>query len=59
MFYIQRAERGKNRSETLETVDEFKDRKEANEMLTEYIMSDPEGSYTISTRACTEWKEQE
>jgi hypothetical protein len=52
MTYIQRKDQY-----SLETVDEFTTRKEAREMLKEYIMSDPSANYYLSQRACKDWKE--
>lgn len=39
----------------LETVDQFETRKEAREMLKEYRLSDNQGEYYISQRACKDW----
>jgi tRNA U38,U39,U40 pseudouridine synthase TruA len=55
MFYIQRRD-FKNR--TLETVDEFTTRKEARLMCYEYIFSDQAADYYISTRPCSDWREE-
>lgn len=55
MYYIQRIEGQDKR--TLETVDEFSTRKEANNMRYEYVISDPYARYYISTRPCKAWKE--
>ena len=52
MTYIQRRD---NSTRQLETVDEFETRREARAMLTEYRMSDPSGSYYLSSRPCKEW----
>jgi hypothetical protein len=52
MTYIQRRD---NSTRQLETVDEFPTRQEARAMLTEYRMSDPSGSYYLSSRPCKEW----
>ncbi len=41
----------------LETVDEFKTRKEAREMLAEYRLADSTGHYYLSQRACKDWTE--
>ena len=51
--YIQRRGNG-----YLETVDEFDTMKEARAMLREYQLSDSEGGYYISSRACGNWKEE-
>lgn len=48
--YIQRRGDG-----ILETVDEFKSRKEAKAMLNEYRLADPSGEYYLSSRACRGW----
>jgi hypothetical protein len=53
MYYIQRRGDG-----YLETVDEFTTRKEANDMLKEYRLSDNSAEYYLSSRACKAWKEQ-
>ena len=53
MYYIQRKD-----SRELETVDEFNTRKEARAMLAEYRMSDPSAHYSISTRACKDWRDK-
>lgn len=53
MTYIQRIERG--RSGTRETVDEFKTRREAREMLMEYRAADPSAHYYLSSRPCRDW----
>ena len=52
MYYIQRKD-----YVYLETVDEFDTRKEANDMLAEYRLSDPYAEYYISSRACKSWHE--
>ena len=52
MTYIQRKD-GRN----LETVDEFKTRKEALEMVREYRMSDPTAHFYLSSRCCKDWKD--
>lgn len=52
-IYIQRKD-GRN----IETVDEFKTRKEAMEMVKEYRLSDSSADYYISTRPCKAWKER-
>ena len=54
-YYIQRIE-GQNK-QTLETVDEFETRKEAQKMRYEYVMADTYARYYISTRACKAWRE--
>lgn len=54
MHYIQRKDR---RTRQLETVDEFESRREAREILKEYRISDPQGEYYISSRACKDWAE--
>jgi hypothetical protein len=51
MIYIQRKD-----SNGLETVDEFETRKEARLMLKEYQLSDPYGSYYLSSRCCKAWR---
>jgi hypothetical protein len=53
MIYIQRKDQN-----GLETVDEFKTRKEACEMLKDYQLSDRSASYYTSSRACKAWKEK-
>ena len=53
MIYIQRRGNG-----YLETVDEFETRKEAQDLLKEYRMSDPSAEYYTSSRPCKEWKEK-
>lgn len=53
MYYIQRLD-----GHQLETVDEFKTRKEARQMLREYQLSDRTAGYYISTRCCNAWKER-
>ena len=45
MFYIIRKDH-----QNLETVDEFSDRKEAEEMLAEYRLSDRSATYFIDTK---------
>lgn len=50
MVYIQRRGQG-----TLETVDEFKRRKEAHAILKEYRLSDPSALYYLSSRATRSW----
>ncbi len=50
MNYIQRKDQYQ-----LETVDEFKTRKEAKAMLAEYQLSDHSAEYYISQRACKDW----
>lgn len=50
-YYIQRKD-----GRELETVDEFKTRKEAVAMVKEYRMSDNTASYYISSRCCKGWK---
>lgn len=52
--YIQRKDRSTGQRET---VDEFDTRKEAFAMLAEYVMSDPDGSYYLSSRPCRGWKD--
>ena len=49
MIYIQR------KSSTLETVDEFKARKEALAMLKEYRLADWSATYYLSKRPCRAW----
>lgn len=49
-FYIQRKD-----ARYLETVDEFKTRKEALAMLAEYRLSDRSAHYYLSTRPCRDW----
>lgn len=41
---------------TLETVDEFNTRKEATEMINEYRISDPSGTFYLSSRPCNNWR---
>ena len=50
MKYIQRKDES-----GLETVDEFETMREAREMLTEYLVSDPSACYYISSRPCKGW----
>ena len=54
MTYIQRRD---NSTRQLETVDEFETRREARAMLTEYRMSDPSGSFYLSSRPCKDWED--
>lgn len=42
----------------VETVDEFSTKKEADEMVKEYNISDRANSYYISKRATKEWREK-
>ena len=42
----------------VETVDEFSTKKEADEMVKEYNISDKANSYYISKRATKEWREK-
>ena len=49
MYYIQ------YKYEHLETIDSFKDYKEAKAALKEYQISDSTGWYYISKRACKAW----
>jgi hypothetical protein len=51
VIYIQRRGQGQ-----LETVDQFETRREARAMLAEYRLSDPAGSYYLSSRPCHDWK---
>ena len=51
MIYIQRKGNGQ-----LETVDQFETHKEAIAALKEYRLSDSEGYYYLSSRACKGWK---
>lgn len=51
MFYIQRKE-----GRQLETVDEFKCKVEAREMLQEYQLSDRSAEYYLSNRPCKNWR---
>jgi hypothetical protein len=46
-----------NNRASLETVDEFKTRKEALKMLREYSTADNSGTYYTSQRPCKEWNE--
>lgn len=50
MFFIQRRYGNKR-----ETVDEFSTRKEAEEMLAEYRLSDQSATFYLSNRPCKEW----
>ena len=52
MKYIQRK---CSFTKQLETVDQFETYKEAREMLQEYRLSDNQGEYYISQRACKDW----
>ena len=58
MYYIQRVDLGDRSKKTLETVDEFATKKEAQAMRKEYAISDRFGRYYISTRACKAWGER-
>ena len=51
-FYIRRRD---NRTSQLETVDEFESGEEAKEMLLEYAMADPAGTYVITRKATKDW----
>jgi len=53
MLYIQR-QQGRKR----ETVDECKTRSEANFLVSEYQLTEPNVRFYISRRACKEWNEQ-
>ena len=53
MLYIQR-QQGRKR----ETVDECKTRSEANFLVSEYQLTEPNFRFYISHRACKEWNEQ-
>ena len=55
-YYIQRIEGQDKR--TLETVEEFETRKEAQKMRNEYVTGDWSARYYISTRCCKHWKER-
>ena len=55
MYYIQRQD---IQTKQLETVDEFTTRKEARLMCYEYILSDQAADYYISTRSCSDWREE-
>lgn len=44
-------------SEGRETVDEFDTRKEAQENLVQYRISNPAGEYYLSPRCCNNWKD--
>lgn len=50
MYYIQYKYDGQ-----LETIDSFKDYREAKSALKEYQISDSTGVYYISKRACKAW----
>ena len=50
MIYVQRKGDG-----YLETVDEFKGRKEAVAMVREYRFADPSAHYYLSSRPCKGW----
>lgn len=50
MYYIQY-----KYDNQLETIDSFKDYKEAKEAIKEYHISDSTGVYYISKRACKAW----
>jgi hypothetical protein len=56
MIYIQRLDQ---RTHYLETVDECATPREARELIAEYRMSDPAGSYYTSSRSCATWYEKE
>ncbi len=51
-YYVNRTGQGYR-----ETVDEFTDLKEAKRCLTEYRISDPSGSYKLSSRPCKGWND--
>lgn len=51
MTYIQRKS-----GNQIETVDEFTTKKEAKEMLIEYIISDQSAMFYLSTRPCKHWR---
>ena len=53
MFYINIRNNGQ-----VETVDQFDTKKEADEMVKEYNISDSANFYYISTRANKEWREK-
>jgi hypothetical protein len=53
MYYINIKNNGQ-----VETVDEFSTKKEADEMVKEYNISDRANSYYISTRSTKEWMER-
>lgn len=55
MYYVQRMV-GRNKA-TLETVDEFETRKEAQDARYEYCMADRSAVYYISGRPCKAWAE--
>lgn len=50
MIYIQRKDRN-----FLETVGEYTNRREALKDLAEYRLSDRQGFYYLSQRACKDW----
>ena len=58
MYYIQRVDVNDGHGRTLETVDEFLSRKEAQAMRKEYEIADSFGRYYVSTRACKAWGER-
>lgn len=53
MFYINIRNNGQ-----VETVDQFDTKKEADEMVKEYNISDSANFYYISTRTNKEWREK-
>ena len=53
MTYIQY----KYQTQPLETIDQFDSYKEALRCLKEYRLSDPYGTYYLSSRACKAWRE--
>lgn len=55
MYYIQRMV-NRNKA-TLETVDEFETKREAQEARYEYCLADRSAVYYISPRPCKAWKE--
>lgn len=55
MFYINYKDMYNG---STETVDEFENRREANEAVREYRVSDKFGNYWVSTRSTKEWRER-
>lgn len=51
-YFINRTDNGNGYRET---VDEYGTREDAEHDLIEYRMSDPAGSYKVSTRHCSNW----
>lgn len=52
-YYIQR----RDNSNTVETVDEFTESKEAYRVAREYGLADPTARYYIAKKPCKAWEE--